>query len=111
MTGYRTHNNEELATTAGEFMSLERPTSVVDAVERNALRPTWGNEATEIYSVTTRPGFYFKGEVAPQTGWYQGSYFSLGGGNTQVFMPAQPNPVGRYPIAPWVDGVKLKYGE
>jgi hypothetical protein len=111
VTGYRAHNNEVMATQAGEFMSLERPASAASAIENNALRPNWGNQATELYSVTTRSGFYFKGKVAPQNGWYKGDYFSLSGGNTQIFLPALPNPAGGYPIAPWVRGERLTYGQ
>jgi hypothetical protein len=113
VSGYRVHNTEVMATKAGEYMSLERPLSPADAIEQNALSPLWGNSATELYQVTTRSGFYFKGQVAPQSCWSQGSYFDLGGGNTQVFMPAQPNPLGGYPIAPWAPGLskKVPYGD
>jgi len=112
VSGYRAHNTEVMATRAGEYMSLERPISPADAIERNALSPLWGNNATELYQVTIRSGVYFKGQVAPQSGWYQGAPFSLGGGNTQVFMPAKPNPAGGYPIAPWAPGQskKVPYG-
>jgi hypothetical protein len=110
--GYRAHNSELLATRRGEFMSLERPASPADAIERNALSPLFGREpnlAPELYQVTSRPGFYFKGQVAPQSGWYQGGYFSLSGGNTQIFQPVIKLPTGDYSV-PWQNPIPVKYG-
>jgi hypothetical protein len=114
MFGYRAANNETSAFRRGEFMSLERPTSPADAIERSALNPNWGNQATELYQVKAGPGFYFKGQVAPQAGVYEvgplmGSSFYLGGGYTQIFKPTIKLPSGA-PSAPWTNSVKLGYG-
>lgn len=94
-------------------MLMERPRSALEAIEIAALSPKFGstpNLATELYQVQTRSGFYFKGTAAPQAGTFQGSNFYLGGGGTQVFMPARPNPLGGYPIPPWVHAERLPYG-
>jgi len=112
--GYRSANNETAAFRRGEFMSLERPSNPADAIERNALSPNWGNEATDLYQVKTGSGFYFKGQVAPQSGVYEtgplkGTEFYLGGGSTQIFKPTTELPSGEL-SAPWVNSVKVRYG-
>lgn len=110
VSGYRAHNNWTQATQRGEYMSLQRPTNPAEAIDRNALSPLWGNNAAELYQVTTGRGFYFKGEVAPQSGWFEGARFSLEGGNTQIFMPVTRLPDGTLK-SPWVDSVKVPYGQ
>ena len=112
VNGYRAHNTERQATQRGEFMSLERPTSPTDAIEKNALSPLFGREpnlAQYLYQVTNRPSFYFKGQTAPQSGWHQGDYFSLRGGNTQIFQPILKMPAGDYSV-PWQNPFPVKYG-
>jgi hypothetical protein len=108
VSGYRAANTADEAL-AGRYVSLEKPANPADAMDASALNPRWGNQAGELYEVTTRSGFYFKGQVAPQSGWYQGSYFNLGGGNTQVFMPSVK--VNEEWISPIVSGNKVPYGD
>jgi hypothetical protein len=118
VSGYRVHNTELQATQRGEFMSLDQPINAIDAIEANAISPLFGREpnlATELYQVTSRSGFYFKGQVAPQSGWYQAgdgvkTYFSLGGGNTQIFQPVIKLSSGEYSV-PWTNPVRVPYGE
>lgn len=104
--GYRAATTTKDAL-AGRYLSLERPLSPDDAVQKSALSPVWGNKAAELYEVTSRSGFYFKGQVAPQAGWYEGIHFNLSGGNTQVFMPYKN--VDDRAIGPIISGKKIPY--
>jgi len=70
--------NSEGAARFGEFASVEKPASPVQAILKNALHPSvTSNRARFLYQVTTRIGFYVEGTVASQG--------SFPGGFTQVF--------------------------
>jgi len=84
---YRVANSESAAK-FGEFASVEKPSSPVQAILKNALHPTvTNNRARLLYKVTTRAGFYIEGTTASQR--------SFPGGFTQIFQ------AGIFGHSPW----------
>jgi hypothetical protein len=74
----------------GNFASVEQPTSPANAIQGNALSPTiTGNQASQLYQVTTRPGFSVQGIAGPQGAGYPGGF-------SQVF---QSTPAAG--VSPW----------
>jgi hypothetical protein len=112
-TGFRTHNIKALATEGGNYMAVQRPRSPAESVNLNALSPKFGaspNLATELWQVTSKPSFIFKGTTAPQSGLYQGNPFSLSGGNTQIFAPSRLLGNGNFSV-PWRPGaIQVPFG-
>ncbi len=67
--------DSEGAASFGEFASVERPSSPADAIRGNALAPAvTGNRASQLFQVTTRPGFSLQGIAGPQGSGYPGGF-------------------------------------
>jgi hypothetical protein len=85
--------------TFGEFASVQRPASPAQAIQGNALSPAvTGNQASQLYQVSTRFGFSVEGVVAPQGAGYPGGF-------TQVIQ-VRPGPN----VSPWSNVQNIGYG-
>ena len=81
----------------GRFASTEISSSPSQAMQRNALAPQFGNSASDLYQVTTRPGLSVEGVSASQGANYPG-------GAIQVF---QNRPSANIPT--WSTTTRIGY--
>ena len=82
---------------SGRFASLEMPSSPAQAIQQNALAPQFGNNASQLFQVTTRSGFNVQGTAASQGVGFEG-------GATQIFQSRPPSAIG-----PWKSVTPIPY--
>ncbi len=90
------------AASGGRFASVEMPSSPAEAIQQNALAPQFGNSASQLFQVTTRPGFYVQGITAGQGMGYEG-------GATQVFQYRPPATITSPRPNPWSSVQQITY--
>jgi hypothetical protein len=90
------------AASRGRFASEEMPFSPADSIQQNALAPRFGNFASQLFQVTSRPGFSVQGIVASQG-------VGLEGGATQVFQSRPRATVGNPYPSPWSSVQQVPY--
>jgi RHS repeat-associated protein len=86
----------------GRFASVEMPSSPANAIQRNALAPQFGNTASQLFKVKTRPGFSVEGVAASQGLGFEG-------GAVQIFQNRPWTPRFLPQRSPWLSIQKTSY--